>query len=186
MTNLAQEMPLVFISHADQASEYASRASTILESSGYQTWVWDHDRPARGDLDIALFKAIQQCKYFAHICSRNTRRSDGQRVERLFAKVLEKEPFLLLVFKEKFLLVFKRNFVPNDIDDRTLYNEVSHEWFDQDCKRAIERLGREQLLTGGAQEITEGQPLGVTFAESMEMKESFQVVVKRGESVERS
>lgn len=168
---------MVFISHPEKASSYASRASEIFVSHGYRTWIWDHDRPALGDLDIVLRQEIDQCDYFAHICTGHTRGSKGQEKERLFAKG---KPLILLVFKQSFLLMFRRNFVPQDVDRSAIYNEVSHETFDEDCMKAVERLDRERLHHK-TDDVAEGQLIAATLRASASMGAASMRAVAQGE-----
>lgn len=183
-TDPAEGRGLVFISHPDKASGYAARASTIFKGHGYRTWLWDHDRPARGQLDVELYKAIGQCDYFAHICTRHSRRSEGQRNERQFAELQEKQPFFLLVFRPTFHLVFKPNFIPRDVKHRAIYNEVSARTFDDDCTKAVQRLLRQQKPRPEATQANEGSPIKLTVAESARVTESVVVVIEKGASRE--
>ena len=150
---------LAFISHANQVRRYAEEACRIFEEHGFDTWLWDRDRPARGDKDQALYDSIQSCDFFVHLCSKHTWRSTGQEIERRFAKVLRKRPFVLLVFEPGLYLFFKPYFVPADVDPDALYNRVSAKTFSEDCHDAVERLKREQLLDASAVERNEGEPL---------------------------
>lgn len=155
----------IFISHPGRAAPFAAQAKGVFERFGFRVWVWNHDRPARGDLDKVFYRGIEGCYYFAHICTRDTRRSGGQEKERLFAKVLGKKPFVLLVFRQRFLLVFKRDVVPKDADDRAIYNEVSPKTFDEDCMNVAQRLLREQKLEHEPQQVDERRPIEPRFVD---------------------
>lgn len=146
------EKPLIFISYEDaEARDYAVEAKGAFEACGFRAWVWDSDRPRTGEAREEMARNIRDCNHFAHICTKGSERSRGQRIERRLAYGLEKDdPPLLLTFDESYIpLVYKGH----------IYNIVSPRNFREECRKVAEDLLRQQRLEAEVRATEEGESI---------------------------
>ena len=168
---MSEDNALIFISYADEATNYATQAKEVFESNSYRTWVWEYDRPGSGDRDDILMAAIQACDQVAFICTPSTRKSEGQIKEGAWAKAFGKVPPILLAFHPEYILEM--------FSTPKLFNLVAIDSFRDDCQTAIGLLERRQPFPE-AREASEGDP--VRFEEEAGIADPG--VVKTGESSE--
>jgi hypothetical protein len=144
---------LVFISYeTSDGLQYADEAKAIFEATGYETWVWHHDRKSGAYTVEEIECNIRRCYRFLYICTKGSDDSYGQRYERCMAWTYAK-PFDILAFDRAFVSPVLAAY--NQI-------EVSPADFGVECRRLAgewRSQQHEQVDKPVAEDLKENEPL---------------------------